>query len=39
VLADIRQFAQDDPVFSRPLPLVVDVVESGVTLQSLNLAA
>jgi hypothetical protein len=39
MLADIRQFAQDDRVSSRPSPLIVDLVEPGVTLQSRNLAA
>jgi 3-hydroxyacyl-CoA dehydrogenase len=36
VLADIREFARHDPVFWRPSPLIVDLVERGATLASLN---
>ncbi|WP_109477359.1 3-hydroxyacyl-CoA dehydrogenase NAD-binding domain-containing protein [Paraburkholderia sp. C35] len=39
VLADIREFAQEDPVFWQPSPLIVDLVERGATLASLNHAA
>jgi 3-hydroxyacyl-CoA dehydrogenase len=39
VLADIREFAQQDPVFWQPSPLIVDLVERGATLASLNHAA
>jgi 3-hydroxyacyl-CoA dehydrogenase len=34
VLADIREFAQQDPVFWQPSPLIVDLVERGATLAS-----
>ena len=36
VLADIREFARHDPVFWQPSPLIVDLVERGATLASLN---
>ncbi|MEM5383404.1 3-hydroxyacyl-CoA dehydrogenase NAD-binding domain-containing protein [Paraburkholderia phymatum] len=36
VLADIREFAQEDPVFWQPSPLIVGLVEHGATLASLN---
>jgi 3-hydroxyacyl-CoA dehydrogenase len=36
VLADIREFARENPVFWRPSPLIVDLVERGATLASLN---
>ena len=39
VLADIRGFAQQDPVFWKPSPLIVDLVERGATLASLNQSA
>jgi 3-hydroxyacyl-CoA dehydrogenase len=39
VLADIREFAKEDPVFWQPSPLIVDLVERGVTLASLNQSA
>jgi 3-hydroxyacyl-CoA dehydrogenase len=39
VLADIREFAQQDPVFWQPSPLIVDLVERGATLASLNRSA
>jgi 3-hydroxyacyl-CoA dehydrogenase len=34
VLADIREFAQQDPVFWQPSPLIVDLVERGATLSN-----
>ncbi|MGF6820851.1 3-hydroxyacyl-CoA dehydrogenase [Paraburkholderia atlantica] len=39
VLADIREFAEEDPVFWKPSPLIVDLVERGDTLASLNQSA
>jgi 3-hydroxyacyl-CoA dehydrogenase len=39
VLADIRAFAKDDPLFWRPSPLLVDLVERGKDFVSLNQAA
>ncbi|MBN3763525.1 3-hydroxyacyl-CoA dehydrogenase NAD-binding domain-containing protein [Burkholderia sp. Ac-20365] len=39
VLADIREFAREDPVFWQPSPLIVDLVGRGATLASLNHAA
>ena len=39
VLADIREFAQEDPLFWRPSPLLVDLVERGQDFDSLNKAA
>ncbi|RKP55798.1 3-hydroxyacyl-CoA dehydrogenase NAD-binding domain-containing protein [Pararobbsia silviterrae] len=36
VLADIREFAADDPLFWRPSPLLVDLVERDATFASLN---
>jgi 3-hydroxyacyl-CoA dehydrogenase len=36
ILADIRTFAQEDPLFWRPSPLLVDLVERGVGFDSLN---
>jgi len=39
VLADIREFAQEDRVFWRPSPLLVDLVERGKDFGSLNQAA
>lgn len=36
VLADIRDFAQDDPVFWKASPLLVELVERGATFASLN---
>ena len=39
VLADIREFAQQDPVFWQPSPLIVDLVECGAMLASLNRSA
>jgi 3-hydroxyacyl-CoA dehydrogenase len=39
VLADIREFAQEDPLFWQPSPLIVDLVERNATLASLNRSA
>jgi 3-hydroxyacyl-CoA dehydrogenase len=39
VLADIREFAQEDPIFWKPSPLIVGLVEQGETLASLNQSA
>lgn len=36
VLADIRAFASEDPVFWKPSPLLVDLVARGETFASLN---
>jgi 3-hydroxyacyl-CoA dehydrogenase len=36
VLADIREFAKEDPLFWKPSPLLVDLVERGQDLDSLN---
>jgi 3-hydroxyacyl-CoA dehydrogenase len=36
VPAEIREFAKEDPVFWQPSPLIVDLVERGATLPSLN---
>jgi 3-hydroxyacyl-CoA dehydrogenase len=36
VLADIREFAQEDPLFWQPSPLLVDLVERGRDFDSLN---
>jgi 3-hydroxyacyl-CoA dehydrogenase len=36
VLADIRAFAQEDPVFWKPSPLLVSLVERGANFASLN---
>jgi 3-hydroxyacyl-CoA dehydrogenase len=36
VLADIRSFAQQDPLFWKPSPLLVDLVERGADFASLN---
>jgi len=36
VLADIREFAQEDPLFWRPSPLLVELVERGADFASLN---
>lgn len=38
VLADIRAFAADDPLFWTPSPLLVDLVERGASFDSLNQA-
>ncbi len=39
VLADIRGFAQQDPLFWKPSPLLVDLVERGADFASLNPSA
>ncbi|WP_266181377.1 3-hydroxyacyl-CoA dehydrogenase NAD-binding domain-containing protein [Dyella humicola] len=39
VLADIRRFAQEDPLFWQPSPLLVDLVERGADFASLNQSA
>jgi 3-hydroxyacyl-CoA dehydrogenase len=36
VLADIREFAKDDPLFWQPSPLLVELVERGKDFASLN---
>jgi 3-hydroxyacyl-CoA dehydrogenase len=36
VLADIREFAKEDPLFWQPSPLLVELVERGVNFDSLN---
>jgi len=36
ILADIREFAQQDPLFWQPSPLLVALVEKGVNFDSLN---
>jgi len=36
ILADIREFAREDPLFWRPSPLLVDLVERGAGFDSLN---
>lgn len=36
ILADIREFAQDDDFFWQPAKLLVDLVEKGETFESLN---
>ncbi|MEF7616768.1 3-hydroxyacyl-CoA dehydrogenase NAD-binding domain-containing protein [Aquincola sp. MAHUQ-54] len=38
VLADIREFAKEDPLFWQPSPLLVKLVEEGKTFDSLNKA-
>ncbi|WP_321801608.1 3-hydroxyacyl-CoA dehydrogenase NAD-binding domain-containing protein [Caballeronia sp. J97] len=39
VLADIREFAKEDPLFWRASPLIVDLVERGKNFASLNQTA
>jgi 3-hydroxyacyl-CoA dehydrogenase len=36
VLADIREFAKEDPLFWQPSPLLVDLVERGANFDTLN---
>ncbi len=36
ILADIREFAKEDPVFWQPSPLLVELVERGADFASLN---
>ncbi len=38
ILADIRAFAQEDPLFWTPSPLLVELVERGASFESLNQA-
>ncbi|WP_296653938.1 3-hydroxyacyl-CoA dehydrogenase NAD-binding domain-containing protein [Paraburkholderia sp.] len=39
ILADIREFAKADPLFWRPSPLLVELVERGANFASLNQSA
>ena len=39
VLADIRKYAEEDPLFWKPSPLLVDLVDRGADFASLNRAA
>ncbi|RZF26598.1 3-hydroxyacyl-CoA dehydrogenase [Paraburkholderia sp. UYCP14C] len=39
ILADIREFAKEDPLFWRPSPLLIDLVERGADFASLNSTA
>jgi 3-hydroxyacyl-CoA dehydrogenase len=39
VLADIREYAKEDPLFWRPSPLLVELVERGADFASLNQTA
>jgi len=39
ILADIREFAKEDPLFWRASPLLIDLVERGADFASLNHAA
>jgi 3-hydroxyacyl-CoA dehydrogenase len=39
VLADIREFAREDPLFWRPSPLLVELVERGADFASLDRGA
>ncbi|WP_233848303.1 3-hydroxyacyl-CoA dehydrogenase NAD-binding domain-containing protein [Paraburkholderia sp. HD33-4] len=39
ILADIREFAKEDPLFWRPSPLLIDLVERGADFASLNTTA
>jgi 3-hydroxyacyl-CoA dehydrogenase len=39
ILADIREFAKEDPLFWRPSPLLVELVERGADFASLNTTA
>ena len=36
ILADIREFAKEDPIFWQPSPLLVELVEKGADFASLN---
>ncbi|MBB3214025.1 3-hydroxyacyl-CoA dehydrogenase [Herbaspirillum sp. Sphag1AN] len=38
VLADLRRFAEEDPLFWKPSPLLVELVERGASFDSLNQA-
>jgi 3-hydroxyacyl-CoA dehydrogenase len=39
ILADIREFAKEDPLFWRASPLLIDLVEHGADFASVNHAA
>ena len=39
ILADIREFAREDPVFWQPSPLLVELVDKGANFASLNQSA
>jgi 3-hydroxyacyl-CoA dehydrogenase len=39
ILADIREFAKDDPLFWQPSPLLVELVDKGASFASLNQSA
>ena len=39
ILADINEFAKEDPLFWKPSPLLVELVEKGENFESLNKAA
>jgi len=39
ILADIREFAKEDPLFWQPSPLLVELVDKGANFASLNQAA
>ncbi|NML29719.1 3-hydroxyacyl-CoA dehydrogenase NAD-binding domain-containing protein [Paraburkholderia antibiotica] len=39
ILADIREFAKEDPLFWKPSPLLVELVERGADFASLNKSA
>jgi 3-hydroxyacyl-CoA dehydrogenase len=39
ILADIREFAKEDPLFWRASPLLIDLVERGANFASLNQSA
>lgn len=36
ILADLREFSKEDPLFWKPSPFLVDLVERGLTFASLN---
>ena len=36
ILADIRRYAEEDPLFWQPSPLLVELVERGANFDSLN---
>jgi 3-hydroxyacyl-CoA dehydrogenase len=39
ILADIREFAKEDPLFWRPSPLPIELVERGADFAGLNTTA
>jgi 3-hydroxyacyl-CoA dehydrogenase len=39
ILADIREFAKEDPLFWQPSPLLVELVDKGANFASLNQSA